>query len=522
MKTNVLKHFFFTVLTLFIISCDKDETEVTENEQKEQEQIEEPEEPEENVTDPTVVLAEERETVINSLTNGNQQTWKITEAILTNNSGTFNISNNFNVIDDELIFINEVFAGSKTDFNGTLEWRPGNFIETEASTIEETLVDYYESPFKTSFDFVSESSANLESPGFTFTYVDENTITGTVLGEGSSTIDIILSPKTVEDYVQVPTETLSFSPAFTYPSNAVSGMSPGMTGSNSSNSIYIVTREDGMRGSESMNPERVSKFDLENGNLTDQLFFQGDFVSKQLHIIDNKLKVVGGQYINTYDLGLQTNPTSVSYEGQIALSRHGSAVINDEIFIVGGSLGDTQNVGNEIYKWDDLNSSLSLETTMPEIRSGARAETVQSKLYVFGGTEEFVGQNAKNTIYIYDFETGDLSTETMPSSVHFTYTGKHENLIIVGGQIKTFTDDADADGNPDGFLTQVDNDPYLGVYNTLNNEFTELSTNLTSSENETIHSMTVINGKIYILYGQQEEVAEGEFQNWDVLVADLN
>ena len=73
MKTNVLKHFFFTVLTLFIISCDKDETEVTENEQKEQEQIEEPEEPEENVTDPTVVLAEERETVINSLTNGNQQ-----------------------------------------------------------------------------------------------------------------------------------------------------------------------------------------------------------------------------------------------------------------------------------------------------------------------------------------------------------------------------------------------------------------------------------------------------------------
>ena len=110
----------------------------------------------------------------------------------------------------------------------------------------------------------------------------------------------------------------------------------------------------------------------------------------------------------------------------------------------------------------------------------------------------------------------------MPSSVHFTYTGKHENLIIVGGQIKTFTDDADADGNPDGFLTQVDIDPYLGVYNTLNNEFTELSTNLTSSENETIHSMTVINGKIYILYGQQEEVAEGEFQNWDVLVADLN
>ena len=145
MKTNVLKHFFFTVLTLFIISCDKDETEVTENEQQEQEQIEEPEE---EVTDPTVVLAEERETVINSLTNGNQQTWKITEAILTNNSGTFNISNNFNVIDDELIFINEVFAGSKTDFNGTLEWRPGNFIETEATTIEETLVDYYESPFK--------------------------------------------------------------------------------------------------------------------------------------------------------------------------------------------------------------------------------------------------------------------------------------------------------------------------------------------------------------------------------------
>jgi|GEM_PF-1431780 len=523
MKTKVLHLLALMTFTLFIIGCDNDETEVIETEQQEQEQEEivEPEE-EETTEDPSEILAQERQAVLSSLTNNDQKVWKISEAVLTNDSGTFDISNNFNVTDDEIIFTNEVFVSSKTDFNGTLEWRPGNFIETEATTLEETMVDYYESPFKSAFDFVGESSSDLESPGFTFTYIDESTITGTVLGEGSSTIAITLTPKTANDYAQVPTEALSFSTAFSYPSNAVSGFSPGMIGSNSSNSIFIVTREGQMIGTEFANPERITRFDNETGELTDKLFFQSDFVSKQLHIIDNKLKVVGGQYINTYDLDLQTDPTSASYDGQIILSRHGSAVIDDEIFIVGGSLGDTQNTGNEIYKWDDLNSSLTIETIMPEARSGARAEIVQNKLYVFGGTEEAFGQNAKNSIYIYDFESRVMSTETMPSALHFTYTGKYENLIIVSGQIKSFTDDADGDGNPDGFLTQNGNDPYIGVYNTLNNEFTELTTNLTSPENETIHSMAVINGKIYILYGQQEEVAEGEFQNWDIMVADLN
>ena len=475
------------------------------------------------------VLATDRKTVIDVLTGIDQKVWKITEAILTNSSGTLDISTNFNITDDEFIFSTSKFETSKTDFNGTLQWQQGNTVNTTGTTSEETLLDYYISPERYAFDFVGESSIDLESVEgyFSFKYIDQNTITGTISGEESATLAVTLAPKTNEDYIKIPNAALSFSKAFTYASNGVAGYAPGMIGSNSTNSVYIVTRESGMRGTADVRPERVTRFDFNNNTLTDQLFFETDFVSKQLHIIDNKLKVVGGQKINTYDLDLLSAPTTEPYGGQINLSRHGSAVKDDEIYIVGGSLASQGNqggndIGNEIYKWDDLNSSLNLIATMPEARSGARAEIIQNKLYIFGGTNEFTGESANNTIYIYDIETGVISTELLPTGLHFTYTGKQENLIFIGGQRISYTDDADGDGNPDGYLTKIDNEPYMGVYNTLNNKFTELATNLSSPELETIHSMAVINGKVYVLFGQYQEVAEGEYQNWDVLVADLN
>ena len=121
MKTKVLHLLALMTFTLFIIGCDNDETEVIETEQQEQEREETVEPEEETTEDPSVILAQERQAVLSSLTNNDQKVWKISEAVLTNDSGTFDISNNFNVTDDELIFTNEVFVSSKTDFNGPLE-----------------------------------------------------------------------------------------------------------------------------------------------------------------------------------------------------------------------------------------------------------------------------------------------------------------------------------------------------------------------------------------------------------------
>lgn len=525
MKTKPIINYIIVLFAFLLTSCGSDDNVIVEPVAKDPPKEDPIEEPEDETPDPEVTLAAERQTVLDDLTNADEKVWKITEAILTNASGTIDISTNFNVTDDELVFSNVAFQSAKTDFNGTLEWRGGNAIETEGATSEETLLDLYESPFVSAFDFVDDSSTELESPGFTFTYVDQNTITGTATGGDTATIALTLAPKTAADYAQVPSEALNFSQAFTYPSNAIANGAAGMIGSNSSNSIFISNRESSMRGTNDVNPERVSKFNLDTNTLEDKLFFQADFVSKQLHIIDNKLKVVGGQFINTYELNLQSEPESALYEPQIYLSRHGSAVIDDEIYIVGGGLDNPENIGDEIFKWDDLNASLTKIATMPETRSGARAEIIQNKLYIFGGTTGFFGsdsQNAKNTIYIYDFETAAISIETMPVSLNFSYTGKYENLIYVAGQQKAYTDDADGDGNPDGFLTTSDNDPFIGVYNTENGQFTTLETNLTSPEMETIHAMAVTNGKLYVLYGQPEAVAEGEFQNWDVIVADID
>jgi hypothetical protein len=147
--------------------------------------------------------------------------------------------------------------------------------------------------------------------------------------------------------------------------------------------------------------------------------------------------------------------------------------------------------------------------TMPERRTGARAEIINDKLYIFGGTEEFLAPPAKDTIYIFDLHTGELTIESLPEPVLLTYTGKFENLIFVGGWNET--------RNSEGILT--DREPFLGIYDTRTGDFTILATNLDSPEFEVIESMAVFNGKVYVIFGQGEEMTPGELQTWSIFEA---
>ena len=61
-------------------------------------------------------LSELRDETTTILTNGNSKTWRISQAQLVNGSNTIDISDNFNVIDDEFIF-------SGNSDNRLLEWR---------------------------------------------------------------------------------------------------------------------------------------------------------------------------------------------------------------------------------------------------------------------------------------------------------------------------------------------------------------------------------------------------------------
>lgn len=218
-----------------------------------------------------------------------------------------------------------------------------------------------------------------------------------------------------------------------------------------------------------------------------------------------------------YDLKLEDDPVSLTdYAtalGQnIGLSRHGTAVVDNTFYLIGGDLND--GLGDKIFTYNLETETMSEWATMPEPRTGARAEIVNGKLYIFGGTEEFLSPPAKNTIYIYDLETKELIVETMPVPVMLTYTGKIENLIYVGGR-------NDINGTDENGEATFDREPFLGVYDTNTGIFTQLETNLESPEAETIASMAVFDGKLYVVYGQSEEQEEGVLQTWSILSADI-
>ena len=84
---------------------------------------------------------------------------------------------------------------------------------------------------------------------------------------------------------------------------------------------------------------------------------------------------------------------------------------------------------------------------------------------------------------------------------------------MIAEQLLVSLEEVDGDG------AQTNREPFLGVYDTRTGVFTELQINLESPTLETIQSMAVFDGKIFLVFGQGEEVAPGELQTWSILEA---
>jgi len=436
------------------------------------------------------------------LTSGASKTWRISEATLVNEGVEIDISQNFNVKDDEFIF-------SGTDATGTLQWKKGFDIKTDATNPQETLFDKYVSSVSASFGLQTNSETIVETD-FANTTIEINaddTVAVTITNADATVFNFTLVAKKQADYAVAPQAGLNFTNAFTFESNAILGHAPGMIGSYSDNSFFIVTRESDLNTGNG-SPERIIKFDLETNTVEDKLFFKSDFVSKQLHIIGDQLIAIGGQFINTYESDLVAEPTSIAHGKR--LSRFGMAVLDNDAYIVGGDLNEVES--NKIFKWNLESETLTEFATLPETKSGARATFVNDHLYVFGGQEEFGESVASDKIHKVALSDGSqIETFQMNKAMNYTFVQKHEHLIYVAGQIDIPSD------------AEFKVETTIGVFNTLDNTYQELATNLTNTTNQkTIHQMCIFNGKIYIVYGDKGTDNGGQFKEWDVLVADLD
>ncbi|MDC0858306.1 hypothetical protein OAP72_03045, partial [Flavobacteriaceae bacterium] len=286
---------------------------------------------------------------------------------------------------------------------------------------------------------------------------------------------------------------LDFSTAFTFESSGfIIDGTTGMVGSSAENSLFIAMRE-----TDQNSAERILKVNLATNNITEKLFEVGQLVTKRLHIRGNQLIVFAGQYVNTYNLDLSGgDPTSVSHGKQ--LTRFGMTVLDDNAYIIGGDYGAEFEVeAKKIFRWNIETETFSEFTALPETRYGANGTIVDDNLYVFGGRSQFTDYStALTTAYKININNpSNVETFEIDKTINPAFVRRFQNLIYIAGP--NFTIDASDE--------TIAFNPIVAVYNTSDNTYQELNTNLINTSGfDTIHQMCIVNGKMYIIYGGQD------------------
>ncbi len=258
----------------------------------------------------------------------------------------------------------------------------------------------------------------------------------------------------------------------------------GMEIDNASNSCFIVTRETDPGSGQST--ERITKIDLVNKTGITTYSDVQDFISKNVHVLNNELAIIGGTivtYYNSANLELLQ-----SFNHGLELSRFGSDLHNNTLFIWGGDLNEVNS--DKIYQLNQSTNLFEVYGQLSEPRTWAHGEIINNTLYVFGGQEEFENTPIKNTILIYDLNTQTETKIMLPYSFFRTFTAKLGSTIYVAGHVV----------NGENTTT------ILGKYDTETNAFTEIDFELPNGGN--IHQLAVDNEYLYALAGEEELFAD--------------
>ena len=253
----------------------------------------------------------------------------------------------------------------------------------------------------------------------------------------------------------------------------------GMLGYASDNSIFFAHRVP-----QNGNSERILKYNLNDDTSLENFFALNDFVTKRMHIRGNELMVIGGSYINTYNLSLTADPESVAHGSR--LTRFGSFLYNNEIYIFGGDLDETDS--DKIKKWNESSQVFETVATLPEPRLWTNGEVVGGKLYIFGGQQDFAGGFGEPEIYIVDLS--DFSTEIMrlPEDYNRAFVTAIGENVFVAGQV----------WRNDRIDTR------LGWFNTQDNTFQEVTFNLDDEGNSSIFGLASVDNRLYALHRRGE------------------
>ncbi len=443
--------------------------------------------------------------------------FRISQAELINTSGTYDITDNYNTKDDELLFSS----------SGSLAWKPRYEINYNASSMAGTLQESYGSTIYSNFTFNGSDTPNISGLNNTLqlNVVDENTMTGTYQPSSGITLNLTLTTKLVEDFATIPQNAINFEPVLTIEGNFLTTGSLDLLASQANNSIYYANTDE-LNNPNNMRNENIIKYNVDTGQTTERFFNLLDFVTKRMVIHNNRLLVFGGEYTNSYDLDLLEEPTSMDNVVPYSLSRFSADSSGDYAYITGGDLNhltvDPPRLSNAVQKVDLNNNTYELIAELPEEKFHCGTAIVDDKLYTFGGSPIFgpltyAEDGPTDDILITDLTTGNTETLNMPFRAVNTYAVANEHLIYVTGTEQVY----DLTVDPPVFIETINK---IGVFNTLTNTFTELQHNLDDPNQnlEVINGIAFLNDKLYVLSGSYETVGDPPRQQSQLVEAVLN
>lgn len=255
----------------------------------------------------------------------------------------------------------------------------------------------------------------------------------------------------------------------------------GFQGSDNLQALFIANRQ--INHPDLNQHERVFRYDLLFNTTSEIYDAELDYISKEIQIINDQINVVGGQYLRIYQPDLNAQPQVVLHE-QI-FSRHGSAQMAGDIYAYGGDLNSVDS--DKIWKWDVANERFVQIAIMPTAKSYAGGEIINDKLYVFGGQKEFQGTLHDDIIYIYSFSEDSFETLHLPEALYQSFTAQVGELIYVAGHYNPSFND----------ITDI----FFGVFNTLDNSFTEINIDLSDVQGASIWALTAVGNDLYVIYG---------------------
>ncbi|GAA0715027.1 hypothetical protein GCM10009430_08920 [Aquimarina litoralis] len=436
-------------------------------------------------------LPEETGDITNTLeilTGDSQKTWRIESARITTEgkSGSFDISNESNVKDDVFIFSTAIVDNPDvSEVQLSVIWKQREAVNWNATSIEELYKDVYEKEISFGLQILGTNANTFIgfSGLFDFT-VTNDTITGKIKVAEGVFLEITLKPGLETVITEIPNE-LSLTETGFY---NIEGYGIGMTGSNEQNSLYISRRgEIDFDCSTAARLEEIIEYNLISGEFVSKSFCQtSGFFNKEPEIIDGQLVVVASNAFNKYSLDLANDPISTDNGIETRVfSRHKTASFDQDIFVLGSTLdvGGGDELSDKLYKYNVSSEQITEESNLPESLFSADAEIVDNKLYLFGGSSDHAEANSRNTVHTYDMNTNNWESFTLPKAVNRTFAARYHHLIYVAGNL----------------VENNELQSFFGVFNTIDNTFTEISLDFGIADIGVIRQLTIVRNKMIIV-----------------------